>query len=125
MKTIEFAGHSDDTFGYDVLDASGKRISGDDHDDCARMKVRAYRVESEATGTAVIVIGVYGKCPGGTWAIGISPDDEDIAIPEWAAAPKFQTRGYTPVMSLTVPDDATIKLVCVDGKDVEDEDEDD
>jgi hypothetical protein len=116
MKIIEFRGHSDDTFGFDVLDPSGKNIGGDDHDDAANGTVRAYRIESPSTGTAVIVIGVYSKCPGATWAIGISPDDEDIAIPEWATSPAFKTDGYTPVMALKVPDDATVQLVGVDGK---------
>lgn len=124
MKVIEFRGYSDDTFGFDVFnDLTSKllsglrvRIGGDDHDDCANGTVRAYRVESQSTGTAVIVIGVYAKCPGATWAIGLSPDDEDIAIPEWAACPHFRTDGYTPVMALTLPDDATVKLVRVDGK---------
>lgn len=129
MKVIEFRGYSDDTFGFDVFnelknplsarDPGGEclriRIGGDDHDDCANGTVRAYRVESTSTGTAVIVTGVYGKCPGATWSIGISPDDEDIAIPEWAARPHFRTDGYTPVMALTVPDDATVKLSRVDG----------
>ena len=119
MKIIEFSGHSDDTFGFDVFDVTdnGKKcVGGDDHDDCANMTVRTYRVESQSTGTAVVVTGVYGKCPGGTWSIGISPDDEDVAIPEWAASPHFRTDGYTPVMALAVPDDASVKLVCVDGK---------
>ena len=116
MKIIEFRGHSDDTFGFDVLDQAGKILDRDDHDDCAKGTVRAYQVESAATGTAVIVTGVYGKCPRATWAIGISPDDEDIAIPTWAASPRFKTDGYTPVLSLVVPDDAVVRLVCVDGR---------
>lgn len=121
MKIIEFRGHSDDTFGYDILDVEGKLADRDDHDDCANGKVRAYRIESLSTGTAVIVIGVYSKCPGATWAIGLSPDDEDIAIPDWATSPTFKTDGYTPVLSLKAPDDATVQLVCVDGRKVDKE----
>lgn len=116
MKVLEFRGHSDDTFGFDVFDEAKKHVGGDDHDDCARGTVRAYRVASASTGTAIIVTGVYGKCPGATWSIGISPDEEDVAIPEWAARPHFRTDGYTPVLAITVPDDVTIKLVCIDGK---------
>lgn len=116
MKIIEFRGHSDDTFGYDVIDAEGKIADRDDHDDCANGTVRAYQIESASTGTAVVVIGVYSKCPGATWAIGLAPDDEDIAIPDWATSPKFRTDGYTPVMSLVAPDDAIVQLVCVDGR---------
>ena len=123
MKIIEFRGYSDDTFGFDVLDAAGKRLDGDDHDDAANGKVRAYRIESLSTGTAVIVIGVYSKCPNATWAIGLSPDDEDIAIPEWATSPTFKTDGYTPVLTLKVADDATVQLVCVDGRKPEKDDD--
>lgn len=116
MKRVEFRGEGDDIFGFAVLGAGDKRIAGDDHDDCAEMTVRAYRIESVSTGTAVIVVGVYGRCPAGTWAIGISPDDEDVAIPVWAEQPRFKTDGYTPVMTLEIPDDSTIKLVRVDGQ---------
>lgn len=124
-KLIEFHGYSDDTFGFDVFDMSKTtRIGGDDHHDGANSTVRAYRVESKSTGTAVVVTGVYGKCPAATWSVGISPDEEDVAIPEWAARPHFRTDGYTPVLALTVPDDATVKLVCVDGKPPGEPDED-
>lgn len=118
MKIIEFRGHSDDTFGYDLLDevSPHKRIGGDDHDDCANSTVRAYRVESASTGTAVIVTGVYGKCPGATWSVGLAPDDEDVAIPAWASLSRFRTDGYTTVLTLHVPDDTAVTLVCVDGK---------
>ena len=121
MKTIEFRGHSDDTFGWDEYDARKKRLRGDDHDDCANGTVRAYRVSSESSGTAVIVIGVYSKAPAAVWAIGLAPDEEDVAIPDWAERPRFYTDGYTPALSLTVPDDTEVKLVCVDGKDVKPE----
>lgn len=115
-KTIEFLGHSDDTFGWQTVPRDGQFPSGDDHDDCANMTVRAFRVWSRSTGTAVIVIGVYSKAPAAVWAIGIAPDEEDVAIPEWAQRPHFRTEGYTPVMSLVVPADATVTLVCVDGE---------
>jgi hypothetical protein len=114
-RIIEFVGHSDDTFGWQEHDARQRLLRGDDHDDCANGKVRAYRVESEGTGTAVIVTGVYGKAPAGVWSVGIAPDDEGIAIPEWATRPYFRTDGYSPVLALTVPDDTTITLVAVDG----------
>lgn len=116
MKTIEFKGHSDDTFGYDVLGPGGKRIGGDDHDDCARMTVRTFLVQSKSTNTGVHVIGVYSKCPTGVWAIGLAPFDEDIEMPAWASRVEFRTEGYTPVLRLFAPDDAEVTLVQVDGK---------
>jgi hypothetical protein len=122
MKVIEFKGHSDDTFGYDVLGPGGKRIDGDDHDDCANMKVRTFEVWSEETETGIFVIGVYSKCPEAVWAVGLAPLDEGVAIPDWAARPEFRTENYTPVLRLEAPDDAVVTLVCVDGKEPKEDD---
>ena len=123
MKIIQFRGHSDDTFGWDEMSTEGVRSGrGDDHDDCAEMKVRAFRVASESTGAAAIVTGVYGKCPAAVWSIGIAPDEEDVALPAWAAMPRFTTDGYTPVLALIVPDDTRVQLACVDGKCVDGKD---
>ena len=115
-KKIEFCGHSGNTFGWHEFDALGDPSRGDDHDDCANMTVRAFRVNSESRGEAVIVTGVYGKCPAAVWSVGIAPDEEDVAIPAWATSPSFRTDGYTPIMTLVVPADATVTLVQVDGK---------
>lgn len=115
MKTIQFRGSSDDTFGWSEI-RGGRERGGDDHDDCAGMSVRAFRVASESTGQAVIVTGVYGQAPAGVWSVGLAPDDEDIAIPPWAASPHFRTEGYSVALTLDVPDDTTIKLVCVGGE---------
>ena len=115
-KKLEFCGYSDDTFGWHEFDGDGDPAHGDDHDDAARMTVRAFRVASESTGQAVIVTGVYGKAPAAVWSIGIAPDEEGVEIPDWATSPRFHTYGYTPVMTLIVPADATVVLVNVDGE---------
>lgn len=118
MKIIEFSGHSDDTFGWDEYDARKKRLRGDDHDDCSKGKVRVFRVESPSTG-AVLVSGAYHKCLTAVWTVGLAPVDEDVAMPEWATRPYFRTEGYTPVLTLTTPDDTTVTLESVDGDGVE------
>ena len=116
MKSVKFVGYSDNTFGFDILNESNERVYFDAHDDGAMDTVRAYRVESKTTSSAVIVTGVYGRCPGPTWSIGISPDDEGIPIPEWASRPHFKTDKYSVVLTLVVPDDVRVTLVGVDGK---------
>ena len=123
MRTIEFAGHSDDVFGWSEYDAHRKRLRGDEHDDCSNGKVRVFRVESPSTG-AVLVSGAYHKCLTAVWTVGLAPVDEDVPLPEWATMPRFRTDGYTPVMTLTVPDDATVGLESVDGDTVQSDPED-
>ncbi len=114
MKRVEFSGHSDDTFGWNLFDPDEKSVGGDDHDDCANSKLRAFLISS--TTGRVVVTGVYGKLLGATWAIGLGLAEEDEAWPDWARQPIWSARGYTPVLSLLVPDDAKIELWAVDGK---------
>lgn len=122
-KRIEFTGHSDDTFGWDLFDPDEKRVGGDSHDDCANGRVRAFLVDSKHLETRgrVAVIGAYGKTLKGTWSIGMGLIDEDDPWPPWARQPVWSARGYTPVLSLLVPDDATVTLLAVDGDAVDGE----
>lgn len=115
MKTLECRGSSDDTFGVYFRGNDG-RSRGEDHDDCANFTVRSFTVDAGADGR-VIVIGVYGKCPDGTWAIGLSPVEEGDPWPSWAQ-PKWSVDGYTPVMTMEVPDHTTVRLAAVDGEPV-------
>ena len=114
MKRLEFSGHSDDTFGWDLFDPDEKSVGGDDHNDCASSKLRAFLISS-STGR-VVVTGVYGKLLSATWTIGLGLAEEDETWPDWARQPIWKARGYTPVLSLLVPDDAKIELWAVDGK---------
>lgn len=115
MKKLEARGSSDDTFGvYTVRHDKGARLSGEDHDDCANFSVRAFQIDAGPDGR-VLVVGVYGHCPNATWAIGLSPVDEEDPWPAWAQ-PRWSVDGYTPVMTLEVPDHATVRLAAVDGK---------
>lgn len=107
MKTIVFHGHSDDTAGWSWL-VDGRLEGGDDHDDCAQMKPRTFRVD--AGGEAVHVTLIYSACPTGVWSIGLAPADEDVPMPRWAEQPLYKTHGYTPHMVLVVPDDAKVTL---------------
>jgi hypothetical protein len=114
MKTLEARGSSDDTFGvYAVRHDKGARLYGEDHDDYSRSTVRSFEVNAGPDGR-VLVVGVYGKCPDGTWAIGLSPVEEGDPWPTWAQ-PRWSVDGYTPVMTLEVPDHATVRLASVDG----------
>lgn len=111
MKRLEARGSSDDTFGVYNVGPSG-RLSGEDHDDCANFRVRAFLVDAGADGR-ILVTGAYGRATG-TWAIGLSPVDEDDDWPTWAH-PSWSKDGYTPVMALAVPDHATVTLSTIDG----------
>jgi len=113
VKRVEFSGHSDDTFGWDLFDHAEKRVGGDDHDDCANSRLRAFLVSS-STGR-VVITGVYGKLLGATWAIGLGLAEEDDPWPPWAQ-PVWSARGYTPILSLLVPDDAKVELWAIDGE---------
>lgn len=95
MRRIEFRGHSDDTFIF----------GHDSHDDAGQGTVRTVIVE--AGGERMAVTGVYGM--GCMWSIGIAPVDDDEPMPHWPMTWGF--RGYSAVVWLTVPDDATVTLV--------------
>jgi len=112
MKTLECRGSSDDTFGVYTVHPDGLR--GPDHDDCADFSVRTFEIDAGVEGR-LWVVGVYGKCPVGVWAVGLAPVEEDAPWPTWAQ-PRWSLDGYTPVMRLEVPDHATVQLVGVEGK---------
>jgi hypothetical protein len=105
VKTLMFAGSSDDTFG---------EISprGDDYDNCASGEPIEYRVQSGDE--ALIVFGQY--CPGNAcgWVVGVAPVDGDTDardIPAWPIRIRPGDRCYSPVLEIDVPDDA--KLTCL------------
>lgn len=120
MIVVEFRGHSDDTFGYEFV---GTR-RGDDHDDCANGKVRAWRV-LDPTGAGVLVVGAYNKVLPGVWFVGIAPLDEDVPLPQWAMDGKWRAENYTTVLRLELPDGSTIKLDSVDGDPIKPDKDDD
>lgn len=111
---VEFAGYSDDTFGYSFVEPNGKRSGGDDHDDCANSRVRAWRV-LDPTGAGVLVVGAYSKVIPGVWFVGLAPLDEDVPFPPWAEAGRWRAENYSTVLRLELPEGSTIKLDSVDG----------
>ena len=96
---LTFCGYSDDTF---MCEGPGVDV---DHDDAARMTVRTIVVA--AGDQRMAVTGVYGQAC--MWSIGIAPIDDDEPLPDWGMAWSF--KGYSAVLRLTVPDDATVSLV--------------
>jgi len=52
------------------------------------------------------VVGTYLN--DGTWALGVAPAEEDRAIPAWASSFSTCENGYSPILTLTVPDDTTL-----------------
>jgi hypothetical protein len=57
------------------------------------------------------VTGVYGK--GCMWSVGIAPVEDNETLPSWPMTWEFS--GYSTVLTLDVPDDASVRLVYPDG----------
>ncbi|MFT3806060.1 hypothetical protein [Arenimonas sp.] len=107
MKTLQFSGYSDDTFG---------EISprGDDYDNCASGKPIEWVVESASEANALLVVGQH--CPGNArgWLIGVSPydpKDNEAEPPAWPIRMKPGEREYSLVLEIDAPDDATIRCL--------------
>lgn len=104
--TIEFQGHSDDTFGWYSAN------EGEDDDDCANCTLRTWRLTAP-DGSGLHVSGRYGV-GGGLWMVGLSPledprTDDGLPLPAWPMM--WRTKGYGVALSITVPAGTTICLV--------------
>lgn len=116
MRTISFAGYSDDTFGENTK-------SGDDYDNCASGKPIEYLIESASEGRKIIVFGQYAPSAYTEgWVVGIAAAEESDVnpIPPWPIrirAPTGQETPYSPVLEIDVPDDAKLRCLRRDGDD--------
>jgi len=120
-KTLTVRGAGDDTFQWDYPGQRGEN----DHDDCATGSVRTLHVEAVALKTCnmghehpdpaptsrMAITGVYGiRC---LWSIGIAPIEDDDLLPCWPMHWRFED--YSTVLEISIPADATVKLVWPEG----------
>lgn len=107
MKTLRFAGNSDDTFGE-------YGVTNDDYDNCASGEPIEFMVSS---GTErLMVTGQY--CPSrmsGGWMIGVTsvidPGGPDRPIPAWPIRFEQSEREYSPVLIIVAPDDVEVRCL--------------
>lgn len=53
------------------------------------------------------VVGYY--LDSGLWSVGISQIAEDVPLPAWPVQYQVHERGYSPLLTIQVPDDITLK----------------
>lgn len=96
MKELKFYGSSDDLFvvnGFFVEEIENEPY--------------AYIVQSESEGRLVVTASYMIN---GCWSIGISPVDEDVAIPDWYMKFCLNSNGYSTQLMMFVPDDAVCNI---------------
>ena len=104
---MRFEGHSDDTFS--VHDGSGSHSQ----DNAGSGRPMIFLIESP-TGGAMYVWGQYSgpDWPKGSpacWMIGLQQFDEGEALPNWPMLWGTSDSGYSPLLVVTAPDDATVR----------------
>lgn len=99
MKTLEFYGDSDDTFGE-------YRITGQDCDNCGSGEPIQCIVDCGESGR-VMVVGIYSNVAmgSGCWLIGVTKVDYDEQFPEWNFRYKESENSYSPGLMMDLPDD--------------------
>ena len=106
MKTLKFAGASDDTFGDEE--------TGTDHDNCANGKPMVFRVLSSSVAEGLFVWGQYSgrdwpaSAPG-CWVVGVQQLEEDVPLPGWPIRFETAPNGYSPLLLIDAPDDVTVE----------------
>ncbi len=101
-RTLKFYGASDDLFECEGT-------IGGEPDEIATVD-GAVVIEAMG-GVGLQVTARYdGAHENGVWAIGITPLDEDIPLPCWPMEWKLGGRGYSTELTITVPDDAVVRL---------------
>lgn len=106
MKTLKFSGASDDLF---EIEGTGRgepdEIGADQHD------MAAVKVANDHGGLIVLAVYAPSVVGVGCWSIGISPIDEDVAIPAWPVRISAAGNGYSTMLELDVPDDVRVSLI--------------
>lgn len=98
MKTLEFYGNSDDTFGEYGL-------TGQDCDNCGSGKPIQCIVDCGELGR-VMVVGIYSNVTmeSGCWISGVTKVDEyDGTLPDWNFRFKESEVPYSPALLMDLP----------------------
>lgn len=99
MKTLEFYGNSDDTFGE-------YGVTSQDCDNCGSGKPIQCVVDCGERGR-VLVVGQYNDATmgSGCWIIGVTKADEyDETFPDWNFRYKESEVPYSPALMMDLPD---------------------
>lgn len=97
MKELRFYGASDDLF--ECEGAIREEIG------CFN-KPGIYHLKS-AEGE-MQVVGYY--LDSGLWSVGISQISEDVPLPAWPVQYQVYESGYSPLLTIQVPDDTTLEI---------------
>ena len=99
MKTLKFAGYSDDTFGE-------YGVTNDDYDNCASGKPIQCLIKSGDD--SLVVVGQYAETAlEACWVIGITMEEDGKSIPNWDIRMKT-AHAYSPMLEIDVPDDFSL-----------------
>lgn len=109
MKTLQFQGYSDDTFGE-------YGVTNDDYDCCANGKPIVWMLDDTASDDGMLVVGQYSgrdwlDDQPGCWLIGIQQLDEDVPLPAWPMRWSTAENGYSPSLEIDVPDSVAVKCL--------------
>ncbi|MCI6468154.1 MAG: hypothetical protein MSA90_22155 [Faecalicatena sp.] len=99
MKTLEFYGNSDDTFGE-------YGVTSQDCDNCGTGKPIQCVVDCGERGR-VLVVGQYNDATmgSGCWIVGVTKVDEyDETFPDWNFRYKESEVPYSPALMMDLPD---------------------
>lgn len=109
MKLLKFQGYSDDTFA-----CTGPHIDVDE-DNCASGDPIVMHV-SGVDGD-LLVIGQYAAGHSGGWQIAVAPydpdgrDDDTVHVPQWPISVGRSERHYSPMLTISAPDDVCVELM--------------
>ena len=112
MRTFQFEGASDDTFGE-------YNQTNEDYDNCASGKPIQFKL-STPDGEGVLVTGIYclegvwKNCSG--WSIAVATLDEDKPLNGWTFELKPDHEGYRNQLTVVAPDSAELELLTGKGK---------
>lgn len=105
-RDVTFYGSSDDNFECDGGKDADEIGSG-----CATFVIEAYGQQG------LQVTGLYaseGHIENAVWSVGIAPLDDDVPLPDWPM--KFSADGYTTRLTITIPDDAVVRVASYHAK---------
>jgi hypothetical protein len=105
-RQIRIYGHSDD-----LMELEGTRPKEGEPDEFGIGKDnRAAVLISSPTEGAMKVVADYSHRgdKGAAWLIGIELVDEDVLLPDWPMSWSTHSRGYSPLLTIELPDDAVV-----------------
>jgi hypothetical protein len=104
-REIRFYGASDDLF---ECEDPGGRFT----EEIGCYNSAACYVIEDFGNTGMQVVGLYAPdcLEDGCWTVGIAQLAEDAELPDWPVRYEMSKLGYSPVLILTVPDTAKIRV---------------